>query len=502
MTIPTAPEILQELILAKPRQTCEAPKDARGIYGLFDHLGEFRYIGSTSSISQTFYERIHRRHRAGSETHSHYFARMYNTGRMWVDRNDPDTASEMKIVRRMRQAFIAQHCRAVWVPLPDHAPIADLEAQVIAMAPAEMTAWNNRGMDAYDEPEGLVDALIERLSLSPYEREALYRQRDRFYGKNISVAASHSSRALRKRGLPPLPNGPFRFFALDVETANHDRGSICQIGVACVRHDDSIETWASLVDPQSPHWTFSDLHGITNEMVRGAPKIGAVIDTLNEILSGRAVYQHSGFDRSAVRAACDKLGRSEPSWDWLDSVGVARRAWPELKGNGGHGLASLKAHLGLRFEHHDAGEDARAAAEIVLLAERGILGATKDFDVLDDEDVGLSSPPSPMRNTSSLETVPPSPVNAPVASYPAVNSYETEQMIFVPVAADGSAFGPELARNGRYTVGPKGGEVKFDDFGEALKALRNMDVPRWRRPNAVGNWGIVSGLKWKCLQKM
>ena len=40
-----------------------------------------------------------------------------------------------------------------------------------------------------------------------------------------------------------------------------------------------------------------------------------------------------------------------------------------MLGNGGHGLASLKQHLGLVFDHHDAGEDARAAAEVVLRAE-------------------------------------------------------------------------------------------------------------------------------------
>ena len=40
-----------------------------------------------------------------------------------------------------------------------------------------------------------------------------------------------------------------------------------------------------------------------------------------------------------------------------------------MRGNGGHGLASLKQHLGLEFDHHDAGEDARAAAEVVLRAE-------------------------------------------------------------------------------------------------------------------------------------
>ncbi|WP_394805045.1 3'-5' exonuclease family protein [Tritonibacter scottomollicae] len=45
------------------------------------------------------------------------------------------------------------------------------------------------------------------------------------------------------------------------------------------------------------------------------------------------------------------------------------QAWPELRGNGGHGLANLKKVLGLQFKHYDAGEDARAAAEVTLKAE-------------------------------------------------------------------------------------------------------------------------------------
>ena len=50
-------------------------------------------------------------------------------------------------------------------------------------------------------------------------------------------------------------------------------------------------------------------------------------------------------------------------------VEIARRAWPEFKGNGGHGLGHLKQALSLQFHHHDAGEDARAAAQVVLHAE-------------------------------------------------------------------------------------------------------------------------------------
>lgn len=64
-------------------------------------------------------------------------------------------------------------------------------------------------------------------------------------------------------------------------------------------------------------------------------------------------------------------------------------------------------------------------------------------------------------------------------------------------ASDGSYFGPHLARNGRFQVGPKGKETSYADFDAALVALRSMNPPYWRRPNAHGNWGIVRGVVWK-----
>lgn len=366
-TVSITPEdILQQILDATPQPTSIAPKDWRGIYGLVDHLGALRYIGSTSSSAETFYKRIHQRHRTGSETTSHYFSRMYNTGRMWRLRNDRATKADGDIAKKLRNAFIAEHCRAVWVPLSDKLDIAGLEAAVIDLAPREAVAWNRRGMDVYDKPVDLVDVVIDRLRFSAAERAALDRQKERFGGGAAIPVVSATSPSPRVR---EFPKGPFRFVALDVETANNDRGSICQIGVACVRPDNSIETWFTYVDPLTSRWVFTGLHAISNATLFRAPTFAEVLPVLEEGLRGLTVYQHSGFDRSAVRAACATLCRPEPEWNWQDSVSVARRAWPELKGNGGHGLASLKGHLGLSFEHQDAGEDARAAAEVVLRAE-------------------------------------------------------------------------------------------------------------------------------------
>ena len=66
----------------------------------------------------------------------------------------------------------------------------------------------------------------------------------------------------------------------------------------------------------------------------------------------------------------------------------------------------------------------------------------------------------------------------------------------VPVANDGSWFGPDLLRAGQFTIGEKGDEQRLDTYEDALQALHQMPVPRWRRPNMKGNWGIVSGKQW------
>jgi ASCH domain len=66
----------------------------------------------------------------------------------------------------------------------------------------------------------------------------------------------------------------------------------------------------------------------------------------------------------------------------------------------------------------------------------------------------------------------------------------------VPVAKCGSWFGPHLARRSGFTIGAKGEEFICAEYEQALAALRAMPVPRWRRPNGNGNWGIVAGVHW------
>lgn len=162
----------------------------------------------------------------------------------------------------------------------------------------------------------------------------------------------------------------YRFVALDVETANGQHSSICQVGLAMVPTSGDIETVSILVDPEQCFESFNvNLHGIDETLVKDASNFEAVLQMLRPLLERHVLVQHSNFDKQAFNAASKYYGIPELRTDWVDSVQIARKAWPELKGNGGHGLANLKIHLDLDFEHHDAEEDARAAAEVVLLAE-------------------------------------------------------------------------------------------------------------------------------------
>ena len=161
------------------------------------------------------------------------------------------------------------------------------------------------------------------------------------------------------------------FDAIDVETANADRSTICQIGIVRVRDGQVCDRWASLVDPED--WFDAGniaIHGISEEDVEGAPTLPTLDGELHARLGGSVVVSHTSFDRVAIERAMEKYRLSQPPITWLDSAKVVRRAWPDRYSHRGYGLASVANDLGIAFRHHDALEDATAAAEIVIRASK------------------------------------------------------------------------------------------------------------------------------------
>ena len=159
------------------------------------------------------------------------------------------------------------------------------------------------------------------------------------------------------------------FNAIDVETANADRASICQIGIVHVRDGLVVDRWQSLVDPEDwfDPWNVS-IHGIDEKDIRNSPTLPEVRDELRRRLRGSVLVSHTSFDRVAFERAMARYNLEQLQVTWLDSARIARRAWPDRYGRRGYGLKNVAGDLGISFRHHDALEDARAAAEVVLQA--------------------------------------------------------------------------------------------------------------------------------------
>ena len=159
------------------------------------------------------------------------------------------------------------------------------------------------------------------------------------------------------------------FNAIDVETANANRASICQIGIVSVREGEIAEYWQSLIDPEGWFDPFNiHIHEIGPNDVKGSPTLPQVHDELRRRLQGSIAVSHTPFDRVALERAMDRHGLEQLQVKWLDSARIVRRAWPDLFGRRGWGLKNVARELDISFKHHNALEDARAAAEIVLRA--------------------------------------------------------------------------------------------------------------------------------------
>lgn len=165
-----------------------------------------------------------------------------------------------------------------------------------------------------------------------------------------------------------------RFVAVDIETANADCTSICQIGVAVFGRDGVDETWSSLIDPKDYFDSMNvSIHGITADTVAGSPTIADVFPRLRDFLEDEFVVHHMPFDRTSLRRAAEMHSVPAVQAHWIDTARVVRRTWP-ARASSGYGLKDVARELGISFRHHDALEDAVACGKVFLaaVAESGV----------------------------------------------------------------------------------------------------------------------------------
>lgn len=157
-----------------------------------------------------------------------------------------------------------------------------------------------------------------------------------------------------------------RYIAFDVETPNYANDRISSIGIAVVENGIVVDEFFSLVNPQARFDEFNiNLTGITPDMVEDKPTFPELWEEIMPVMSsGLLVAHYAPFDMG-VLAKC--LSAYQIEWRsftyYACTCAMGRACYPWLKN---HKLDTLCSHLGLALDHHSAGSDSRACAELLL----------------------------------------------------------------------------------------------------------------------------------------
>lgn len=155
------------------------------------------------------------------------------------------------------------------------------------------------------------------------------------------------------------------FAAIDFETANSERSSVCSVGVVIVRNDEIVDSFYSLINPEPNYYNYwcTKVHGLTNRDTDDAPIFPEVWKQIAPLIEGLPLVAHnSPFDESCLKAVFRVYQMDYPDYKFYDTLSTARRT---MKGLENHQLHTVAAVCGYQLDnHHHALADAEACAWI------------------------------------------------------------------------------------------------------------------------------------------
>jgi DNA polymerase-3 subunit epsilon len=140
-----------------------------------------------------------------------------------------------------------------------------------------------------------------------------------------------------------------QFTAIDFESAGAAPGltdAPVQCGMASMRGEtvDTASFFRSYLHPGRPvTWQASQVHGISTDDLSGAPAMNSLWPAFRSRLAGAVVVAHSAGTEKRFLRTFPMHGFGP----WIDTVVLARRAWPSLPD---YSLEALVDNLGLRAD--------------------------------------------------------------------------------------------------------------------------------------------------------
>ena len=183
------------------------------------------------------------------------------------------------------------------------------------------------------------------------------------YGMEAYLEADQAAFVFNEKDMPI--DGDFVVFDIETTSLSARYGEIIEIAGVKISNGKMIGQFSKFVKPtESIPYHITELTNITNEMVRDAEPIEAVLPAFLEFCAGCVLVAHNaGFDVGYLKKKAEMLKLSF-DFCYMDTLMLSRRLLTALKT---HRLNRVAKHLGFAFEgHHRAINDAEVTARIFL----------------------------------------------------------------------------------------------------------------------------------------
>ena len=156
----------------------------------------------------------------------------------------------------------------------------------------------------------------------------------------------------------------YSYVALDVETANSFRGSICSIGLVKFQNGKVVDSFYSLINPEEDFdYRNINIHGITQKDILNSPIFPEIRQRIIDFIGTNIVVSHfAQFDIGALKDAYLKYNLDFDDVKFVCSYRLAKLALPGLIN---YKLKTLTKELNIKLEHHNALSDAKASGLIL-----------------------------------------------------------------------------------------------------------------------------------------
>lgn len=154
----------------------------------------------------------------------------------------------------------------------------------------------------------------------------------------------------------------YDFIAIDFETANQNYDSACAIGIAAVRDSEIVDTYYSLINPNSEFDPGNiRIHGITPEDVENAPAAYDVWRKIYRFFGPYAVLAHNArFDMSVLKRSFPFIYNVD--FKYIDTVSLCKEFVPGKKS-----LINCADFFGIDpGQHHNGLDDAVTCAKLAI----------------------------------------------------------------------------------------------------------------------------------------